>query len=197
VSTKSSRTRDFILTTTAPMFNMRGYDGTSLLDLTTLTGLTKGALYGNFENKQGIARAVFKYSMEVVRAVCSKIMEDEISCKGKLTRLFEFYGAYVFHSPIAGGCPMINNAVQADDYQLFLKKDVKSEIRRTVKMIARLLEKGRSGGEFKADIQAEELAEIFFCAIEGAIVMSRVSSSDKPMRAVLKHCNNILQQISL
>lgn len=179
------------------MFNIRGYDGTSLLDLTTATGLTKGALYGNFENKQGIARAVFRYSMDVVRNVSRKLMDEESTSKGKLTRLLEFYGAYVLHSPIPGGCPMINNAVQADDYQLFLKRTVKIEIRRTIGMIASLLEKGKASGEFKSDIQSEDLAQTFFCAIEGAIVMSRVTSSDKPMKAVLKHCNHILTQISL
>jgi len=197
VITKAGRTKEFILKTTAPLFNIQGYDGTSLLDLTTATGLTKGALYGNFENKQGIARAAFKHSMEIVRNVSRKLMEEEATNKGKLSRLFEFYGAYVLHSPIPGGCPMINTAVQADDHQLFLKRSVKTEIRRTVGMIASLLEKGRAAGEFKSEIESEDLAQTFFCAIEGAIVMSRVSSSDKPMKAVLKHCESILQQISL
>ncbi|WP_144916166.1 TetR/AcrR family transcriptional regulator [Mucilaginibacter frigoritolerans] len=39
-------TRDFILQKVAPLFNKKGYAGTSLSDLTDATGLTKG---GNSE----------------------------------------------------------------------------------------------------------------------------------------------------
>lgn len=49
---KSERTRQFIIEKVAPIFNRKGYAGTSLSDLTEATGLTKGAIYGNFK-KQG------------------------------------------------------------------------------------------------------------------------------------------------
>jgi len=42
--TKASRTRQYIIDKTASVFNIRGYAGTSLLDLTKATGLSKGAL---------------------------------------------------------------------------------------------------------------------------------------------------------
>jgi len=197
VISKASRTREFILEKTAPLFNTKGYAGTSMLDLAAATGLTKGAIYGNFESKEAIALEVFKYSMERVRQVTREKMAAEQSAKGKLKILCDFYGQYVLHSPIPGGCPMINNAVEADDAQLFLKKTVSGEIKRTVDFIASLISEGKKCGEFKPDINAGELAQTFFCAIEGAIVMSRVSSSNAPMRAVLKHCNLILEQISI
>ena len=65
--TKASRTRQFIISKTAPVFNTQGYAGTSLIDLTKATGLSKGALYGNFSNKEEIAMSVFQHSMEKVR----------------------------------------------------------------------------------------------------------------------------------
>ncbi len=56
-SSKAERTRKFIVERTAPIFNMKGYSGTSLTDLTAATGLTKGSIYGNFENKDDVAIA--------------------------------------------------------------------------------------------------------------------------------------------
>ena len=53
--TKSERTRLFIVEKTAPLFNTKGFDGTTLSDLSEATGLTKGALYGNFADKDEIA----------------------------------------------------------------------------------------------------------------------------------------------
>jgi TetR/AcrR family transcriptional repressor of nem operon len=59
---KSDRTRQFIIGSTANLFNMKGYAGTSLSDITGAFGLTKGSIYGNFANKEEVALAVFDYN---------------------------------------------------------------------------------------------------------------------------------------
>jgi TetR/AcrR family transcriptional repressor of nem operon len=59
---KADRTRQFIIETTASIFNTKGYAGTSMSDITEATGLTKGAVYGNFGNKEDVALAVFDYN---------------------------------------------------------------------------------------------------------------------------------------
>lgn len=195
--TKASRTRQFIIGKTAPLFNKRGYAGTSLLDLTEATGLSKGALYGNFSDKEEIAIAVFHYSMDKVKEAVEIKLEKTDSYRNKLLSLFEFYSRFVFASPIAGGCPLMNYAVDADDHHLFLKKLVAAEMESTIDFIATLLERGRKNGEFKSDIRSRELASLFFCSIEGAIVISRVSSSDAAMKAVIRHCKSTLEQITI
>ena len=59
MNSKSSRTKQFIIEKTAPVFNAKGYAGTSINDLMIATGLTKGNIYGNFENKDEVALAAF------------------------------------------------------------------------------------------------------------------------------------------
>ena len=63
MTTKAERTTAFIIKTVAPVFNKYGYMGTSMSDLTEATGLTKGALYGNFENKEALALAAYEFSI--------------------------------------------------------------------------------------------------------------------------------------
>ena len=62
MTTKAERTTQYIIETVAPIFNKLGYVGTSMSDLTEATGLTKGALYGNFENKEALAMSAFEYN---------------------------------------------------------------------------------------------------------------------------------------
>ena len=193
---KATITRQFIIGKTAPVFNTKGYNGTSLTDLTEATGLTKGSLYGNFENKEEIAIAVFHYSMEKVRETARQKMDKAKSPKEKLLALLDFYSQYVFNSPIPGGCPLMNNAVQADDYQSFMKKAVATEIKKTVDSIVALLAQGKKEGDFKDSINEREIANLFFCSIDGAIIVSRVSSSDTAMKNVANFNRNLLKQIS-
>lgn len=195
--TKASRTRQFIIDKTAPVFNRGGFAGTSLQDLTNATGLSKGALYGNFSSKEDIAQAVFVDSMEKVRTIIRGRLDKATSNKKKLNALFDFYGQFVFTPPIPGGCPLMNMAVEADDASTFMKKTVAHEFKRTTDFIAGILENGIKTGEFRSDIKANELAFVFFSAIEGAIVISRISSSDAAIKAVVTHCKIMVEQISL
>jgi TetR/AcrR family transcriptional repressor of nem operon len=194
---KSERTRRFIIEKTAPVFNMYGFEGASLSLLQEVTGLTKGSLYGNFSDKEEIAREAFLYSMEKVRAFVRVRMDKQKTAKKKLAALLSFYAEYVFDPPIQGGCPLLNKAVEADDHHIFLKKAVAKEINLTVSFIAELLDQGKMQGEFKNEFRSVDLATILFASVEGALMISRVSSSDVAMKAVVKHCKNILDSISI
>jgi AcrR family transcriptional regulator len=61
IITKAAKTSRYIIERTAPIFNRNGYTGTSLSDITKATGLTKGAIYGNFKNKEELALEAFNY----------------------------------------------------------------------------------------------------------------------------------------
>lgn len=195
--TKAERTRQFIIDKTAPVFNRKGYAATSLMDITKATRLSKGALYGNFNNKEEIALAVFNHSMQKVREAVNVEVIKSTTNKEKLLRFFGFYAKYVFKTPVPGGCPLMNNAVEADDNHLFLKEAVAQETKKVVDYLAKIITSGMQCGEFRQDTDAREIAILFFCSIEGAIVLSRVSSSDLIMKSVVNQCKQTLVQISL
>lgn len=193
--TKSERTRKYIIETTAPLFNMRGFEGTSLEDLCKATGLTKGALYGNFENKDELFTEAFQYAIGLVRSEGRVHVDKETSNKGKLLALMEFFSTYVLNPPLRGGCPLLNNAVDADDNRPQLKKAVARELERSVNYIASLLIEGKAKGEFTKKFDARQTATLFFCAIEGAIMFSRVSASDKAMRMVTGMIRQMVEEL--
>jgi AcrR family transcriptional regulator len=195
--TKSERTRQFIVEKTAPLFNVKGFDGTSLADLTEATGLSKGALYGNFADKDEIAVEAFRYSVSKVKLMVRDHLVAGNSYKKQLTLLLEFYARYVFEPPMAGGCPMLNSAIDVDDHRTSMRKIVATELLETIEFITSLIKKGMKVKEFRADIKARQLAYTFFCSIEGALMFARVERSKEPMDIIVKHCKGILEEISI
>jgi TetR/AcrR family transcriptional regulator, transcriptional repressor for nem operon len=194
--TKAERTRQYIIETTAPLFNTKGYEGTSLSDLMDATGLTKGSLYGNFKDKEEISAEAFRYSIGKVKDLVKKELEDVLTYKKQLIALLDFYSRYVFDPPIPGGCPLLNTAIEADDYHTSLRKVVAKELLSTIDFISSLIKKGIAAGEFKKNIKPNELAYTFFCSVEGALMFARVERSREPMDIIVRHCKNILEQIS-
>ena len=193
---KATRTRRMILEKAAAVFNKKGFEGTTMADLEEVTGLTKGALYGNFSGKEALAGAAFNYATGVVKELIRNSLTPVPTFKGKLSALLDFFAQYALNPPIPGGCPLLNAAVEADDNRLSMRPVVSAEIMEVVNAIAALLKKGVRAGEFRKDISPREIAYIFFCAIEGAIMFSRLEGSREPMDIIVKHCKHKLDQIS-
>ncbi len=194
--TKSDRTRQHIIERTAPLFNRKGFEGTSLADLTEATGLTKGALYGNFASKDEMALEAFRYSIDRVKTIVSEKLEGVSSYKSQLLALLDFYSTYVLTPPIPGGCPLLNTAIEADDHRTSMRRVVTKELLSTVNFIRDLIQGGIEKKEFRADIQPAEIAYTIFCSVEGALMFSRVERSREPMDIIIKHCKKIIDQIS-
>lgn len=194
---KSEKTKQFILTKTAPLFNTKGFEGTSMADLTSTTGLTKGALYGNFYNKEDLAMEAFKYAVKKVKDLVKTRVAGETTYKKQLRAMLDFFAEYVFHPPVPGGCPLLNTAVQADDQLPGMRRIVVKELMSTVMFIYNLINKGIKAGEFRKDVNARELAYTIFCSVEGAIMFSRVERSEEPMKIIVKHCKKLLNEISI
>jgi AcrR family transcriptional regulator len=193
---KAARTREYILEKASPLFNQKGFDGTSLADLQAVTGLTKGALYGNFESKEVMASEAFIWSTAIVKKLIAEELKDLGSFKDKLYGLLDFFAGYVSRPPIAGGCPLLNAAIDVDDHHVAMRPVVGTEIRRMVAFMELLIRKGIRAGEFKKGTNAREIAYMFFCMIEGALMFSRVERSREPMDIIINHCKYKLDQIS-
>ncbi|HEX7016954.1 MAG TPA: TetR/AcrR family transcriptional regulator [Cyclobacteriaceae bacterium] len=193
---KAARTRQHILERTAPVFNRKGYSGTSLNDLTRATGLTKGALYGHFRSKEDLALQAFRHAMQLVRTGVRGSLAHKRSSRERLLGLLEFYAAYVLDPPLPGGCPLLNTAVQADDDITFMRRAVRKELDATVDFVQHLLEEGIASGEFRPVADTRALAFVFFCSVEGAVMYARAVRSTEAMTYITEYCRQIIDQIS-
>ncbi len=174
---KAEKTRDYIIEKSAPIFNKKGYSGTSLNDLILATGLTKGSIYGNFENKNEVAVAAFAYNIRSVNAHISEYVTSKEKALDKLTGITEYYRhnwKKVFEK---GGCPLQNASVEADDNLSFLKVHVQNSIKRWIKSISSIIEEGKENGEFKKNINTQEYAYMIITLLEGGIMLGKIMNT--------------------
>lgn len=178
---KSERTTQYILETVAPVFNRHGYTATSMSDITSATGLTKGAIYGNFNNKEELAIKAFEFN---VHKVVNSIREQSRSSRSpylRLKNITRFYRNYKSYVAEMGGCPILNIGVDANNNNPELFVRVKRIIKEIQGQISRLIEKGQECGELTREIDADIYAGRIFGQIQGSIFLSVTMKSDKYM----------------
>lgn len=193
---KSDRTRAFIIERTAGIFNVKGYAGTSLTDLTEATKLTKGSIYGNFENKEEVAIAAFDHNLQTVNNIINGEIAKQEKWKDKLLVYVEVYEHFLKHPFPDGGCPILNTAIEADDTHPGLKKKAADALQAWKARIINIIEKGMAAGEFKEGTDSETLALTIIATIEGLIMVTKATGKvnyiSKVMRQVEKMMLNIV-----
>ncbi|KQT22057.1 TetR family transcriptional regulator [Chryseobacterium sp. Leaf404] len=183
---KAEKTRQFIIEKTAALFNSKGYISTSLSDITEATGLTKGSIYGNFENKDEVALEVYKFNSQILKNNLSRSFGEEFpTVISKLHAFVAFYRKnwqFVFFN---GGCPLMNAATEADDAFPKLKHEVKKSFDEWIKKISALICEGQKTGEIKSEINGENYASLFIMLIEGGILLSKTTGDERFLNQAL------------
>ncbi len=174
---KAEQTRQFIIEKTAVLFNKNGFAGTSLSDMTTATGLTKGSIYGNFENKEEVMIAVFKHSSAELAKNADRAVSIETSAYNKLIAYTKFYRNNWVAISETGGCPMLNAAIETDDALPFMTSAVQDAFASWTKRLEHIIELGIEQHEFRPDINSKEYATTFLMLIEGGILLSKVTNA--------------------
>lgn len=192
---KSEQTRTFIIEKTAPLFNSKGYAGTSLTDMTNATKLTKGSIYGNFANKDEVALAVFDHNLKKVNSIFQQQIVKYSSAKDKLMVYGNVYADFENYPFPLGGCPILNTAIESDDTHPALRSKVAAAIDGWKKNIMGILEEGKKNKEFDKNINTEQIALTIIALIEGGIMISRTTSKPGYRTAIMQSLEQYISQL--
>ena len=191
---KAEQTKAFIIEKTAPLFNKKGYEGTSMNDIVEATGLTKGSIYGNFANKDEVALAVFDHNLQQVDSVIRREMSSRKSNRDKLLVYVEVYDNFAGCLP-EGGCPILNTATEADDTHPALRKKAHHAVNNWKNKMVSIINEGVRAKEFKPGVQAEDTALSLIATIEGAIMLTKLTGKTSYRKSILQTVRTTIQQL--
>jgi TetR/AcrR family transcriptional regulator, transcriptional repressor for nem operon len=193
---KGERTRRAIVETAADLFNTKGYFGSSMNDLVRETGLEKGGIYNHFSSKEELACAAFDYSAALMRErfeVALASGEGALEC---LFAIVDVLGNLVDDPPVAGGCPVLNTAVESDDAPPELKERAREAISGWLRLIGRTVKEGVRAGEFAPEADPRRTASLVVATLEGAMMLSRLCDDPAHMKRAVGHLKEHLRSLA-
>lgn len=194
MSTKAERTTKYIIETVAPIFNKYGYVGTSMSHLTEATGLTKGAIYGNFENKEALALAAFEYNRNILLEKVDELLSVEGNALDKIHSLIGFYRQYDVFTLSMGGCPILNIGVDAQHNNELLAAANKETIRDVEGKIALVLENGIKANELKISVPPLQFAKQLYTIVQGAVAMGTMTRDRKYLMNTMAYLEQLIDK---
>jgi TetR/AcrR family transcriptional regulator, transcriptional repressor for nem operon len=188
---KGERTRERIIRQAAPLFNRRGYEGSSMQEIMAATDLEKGGIYRHFSSKQELAAQAFDYAWaEAIKAR----RHDLDSVENSVDKLKQFIANFVERRGIVpGGCPLLNTAMDCDDGNPVLRARARKALEAWQDFLGSIITRGIRMGEIRADIARAKLTNVIIGSLEGAIMISRLERSARPLRDAQSHLDDYLE----
>jgi TetR/AcrR family transcriptional regulator, transcriptional repressor for nem operon len=189
---KGELTRQRIVALAAPIFNQKGYAGTALSDLMQATGLEKGGIYRHFESKQELAEDAFDHAWKIAMETRFEGTEEIANAVDRLKQIIRNFRDRRA-GLVAGGCPLLNTAIDSDDGNPQLRAKARRALRLWLEGLQSIAEGGKQTGDVRPDVDSTELAALIVSTLEGSLMVSRLQRSEEPINLACRHLEEYLE----
>jgi TetR/AcrR family transcriptional repressor of nem operon len=191
--TKGDETRREIIEKAAPLFNQKGFEGTSLSDLMRATGLQKGGLYRHFSSKEELAGEAFDYAWGRAVEVRLEGIDEALGSVERLKKMIDNF-VDVREGLVPGGCPLMNSAVEADDGNPVLRARAKGALRGWMTRVSKAVSQGIADKQIDPHIDPKILAQLIISNLEGALLISRIENDRAALNQVRQHLREYIDE---
>ncbi|MBV9790665.1 MAG: TetR/AcrR family transcriptional regulator [Chloroflexi bacterium] len=192
--TKGDLTRQHIIKQAATLFNQRGYAGSSLSDIMSVTGLQKGGIYRHFGSKEELALAAFDYAQQQSTECLVAAAESETDAIKQLLAVAAAFHRLTLQPPIPGGCPILNTVIDNDDGDPALLLRARSVVARWEALIAEIVVRGQAAGSVRTAVEPKAVVTVIIGTLEGAIMLSRAHRDTSYIEHAFAHINDYIRQ---
>jgi len=172
------------------VFWRKGFQGTSLDDITAATGLAKPSLYAAFGDKNALFLKVLDRYHERIVAKAERVLNEGPSARDAIERWLT--GFVPFCSGVRGsrGCLSINTAADGASDQKEVRKSVARFNRKLEELLSNRLRADRA--QFSAGFDPDSAAHTIMAIYSGLMVMAKDAPDAVRVRATLNQAMKLL-----
>jgi TetR/AcrR family transcriptional repressor of nem operon len=193
---KGKITRERILGKAAALFNSRGYFGASMSDLMEATGMEKGGIYNHFESKELLALQAFDHAVAINNEILHKMVDDTEGPINKLLMAVYGFAYCIENSPVTGGCPIMNSAVESDDAHPIMREKVREAMANLRLYFEALINDAVEAHQLKLNVSCEQFALVMIAGLEGGVMISRLYGDPNHLQMITRHLQALIKQIA-
>ena len=155
------------------VFWKKGYEATSMSDLTQAMQINKGSLYNAFGSKKALFdRALARYDQNNRAAKLEKLRKSP-DAVAAITGLFDSLIEDARQDPRNLGCFVVNTAQDLPNQPPEVAEVVKGSLDDIERFFAEMIERGKKAGQIPATINPEETAQALLSMLVGLRLLSR------------------------
>ncbi|WP_417728012.1 TetR/AcrR family transcriptional regulator [Roseovarius sp.] len=165
-----------------------GYQGTSMADLVSVTGLNRGSLYAGFGNKRDLFLSALKHYDQSYRVGFLALLRQNRTPHDAILATFEAIAQG--NDTMPGGCLMINSAMELAPHDDEIALIIEDSLAQVEAFFVECL--AQSTEEHRTEAQIRETAKVLQGLMVGLLVMTRANRNSPSIAAILAQVHNLL-----
>ena len=191
-SQRGAATRDQILHVATRLIHLQGYHSTSLDDVLRESGIGKGNFYYYFKSKEDLGYAIIDRVIEgfIERTLQPTFADGSADSILQVHAFLDRVLDNLRQRNSVGGCPMGNLASELSDVHEGFRQRLAGIFIEWRSRLTEALNRGQARGRVRPECQAADVAEFLVAALEGGILLAKVTKDI----SVMEKCVNELKR---
>ena len=175
---------DTALAAALRMFWSKGYEGTSLSDLTETMGITRPSLYAAFGNKEALFRQALDLYEREKQAFFRPALEQPT---GKAVAQRMMQGALDTYADDCGprGCLGVITSTACGQEAECIRQEVLERGRKVRELVVNRMAKAVADGDFHGDTDPETITNYLFAVLQGMAVQAGAGTTREEVQRVI------------
>ncbi|UJR79704.1 TetR/AcrR family transcriptional regulator [Sandaracinus amylolyticus] len=166
------------------LFWTRGFEGTTLDQLTTAMGINRPSLYATFGSKEGLFQRALERYVAGAGAPVLAALEAE-TARDAAFRVMRFYSDAVGIAGRPRGCLLVQGALVCNDANVSIRDALSAKRQATLALLTKRFERAKREGELPKEASAADLARYVWSVCQGLAVQSMDGASREQLRRVV------------
>jgi len=187
MSARRTSNRDRLLQAAGEMLYRQGYNATSVDDIVQAAGVSKSNFYYHFPSKEDLGIAVLSVRRDDLEDLLSRTLRNRDVLPAR--RLATFLSDLLDHQESdmeRRGCPFGNLVAEMTEHSERIRCFLYGLFADLTGEMARVIREGQLTGEFRADLDASEIATLLVQAIQGMHLMLKCERDARSARTTGK-----------
>lgn len=173
--------KEQIVTTSLQLLHSKGFNATSVQDITDAAGVPKGSFYNHFASKEALGLEVVQRYTESVGQLTAGLQDRAVA---PLQRLQQYFARMIDSNAANGfnhGCLLGNFSTELSNQIPAMRSAMRVAFEGATRVLAAVIAEGQRHGSISADLAAEELAGFVNDAWQGAVLRAKAEQSREPL----------------
>ncbi len=178
--------REQLVERAVEVFRARGYEATSMPDLTSAMGILSGSLYNTFGDKRSLFLEALQCYQQRVDTALLEVLHEGGTGKAALSHFFETIADTLASDAGRRGCLLSNTALECTDLSDPALEIVEHHRAAMEKALAAVLVEAQGAGEMRAcsTEQTRVMAQTLVNAMQGLRLTAKTVRDPKALRQI-------------
>jgi AcrR family transcriptional regulator len=177
--------RDHALRKAMEVFWERGFEGTSLSDLTRAMGIERPSLYSAFGCKEALFREAIDLYNRTESPGAQRMLETAATTREAISSMLHHYAETYTQPGKPPGCMIVLAALLGTPQNKKVREHLASHRRQSHEGLRQRIEAGKMAGDVPARADAAVIAGFYSTILEGLSIKARDGASRKTLNAII------------